>query len=176
METILKSALKTNTLTRTGQSTGGCINQGEAYITDNGTVFVKRNTKSKARLMFDGEYEGLQAIAATRTVMVPKPIIVLDNPDGGACLIMEYLNLKGLRKLSHQLGKDLAHLHLYNISLSNQSNESGEEYISQFGFQTTTCCGYIPQDNSWQEDWVSFFAQNRLDYQFKLLEKNEGRS
>lgn len=47
MESVLKAALKTSTLTRTGQSGGGCINQGEAYITDTGTVFVKSNKKSK---------------------------------------------------------------------------------------------------------------------------------
>lgn len=47
MESVLKETLGTATLKRTGQSGGGCINQGEAYITDNGTVFVKSNKKSK---------------------------------------------------------------------------------------------------------------------------------
>lgn len=47
MESVLKETLGTTTLKRTGQSGGGCINQGEAYITDNGTVFVKSNKKSK---------------------------------------------------------------------------------------------------------------------------------
>lgn len=47
MENALKTALNTKTLTRTGHSGGGCINQGEAYITDHGTVFVKSNKKSK---------------------------------------------------------------------------------------------------------------------------------
>lgn len=47
MENALKTALNTKTLTRTGHSGGGCINQGEAFITDHGTVFVKSNKKSK---------------------------------------------------------------------------------------------------------------------------------
>jgi protein-ribulosamine 3-kinase len=50
METMLKSALNTSMLKRTGQSGGGCINQGEAYITDSGTVFVKSNSKPKVHL------------------------------------------------------------------------------------------------------------------------------
>lgn len=52
MESALKATLNTATLTRTGQSGGGCINQGEAYITDNGTVFVKSNKKSKVSYAF----------------------------------------------------------------------------------------------------------------------------
>ncbi|XP_075221080.1 ketosamine-3-kinase-like isoform X3 [Lycorma delicatula] len=181
MEEALKTALGTKTLNRTGHSGGGCINQGEAYITDNGTVFVKRNKKSKARLMFDGEYAGLKAIAATKTVTVPKPIIVLDNPDGGACLVMEYLEMKGLRRWSAKLGEEMAKLHLHNESLKNKPPHKDKdadnpplEYVTQFGFHTTTCCGYIPQENAWCDDWVSFFARNRLDYQFRLLGKEKG--
>lgn len=47
MEALLKETLNTSTLKRTGQGGGGCINQGEAFITDSGTVFVKSNGKSK---------------------------------------------------------------------------------------------------------------------------------
>ncbi|XP_039292804.1 ketosamine-3-kinase [Nilaparvata lugens] len=179
MEELLKSSLNTKTLTRTGQSGGGCINQGEAYITDSRTVFVKRNKKSKARVMFDGELEGLKAIAATRTVTVPEPVVVLDNPDGGACIVMEYLEMKGLRRYHQRLGEELAKLHLYNEQLRNKpppKDDSGStlEYVKEFGFHTTTCCGYIAQENSWCDDWVSFYARNRLDYQIRLLAKEKG--
>jgi len=27
-------------------------------------------------------------------------------------------------------------------------------YVTQFGFHETTCCGYLPQDNEWCDDWV----------------------
>lgn len=47
MESILKKALNTKVLKRTGRGGGGCINEGEAYLTDSGTVFVKRNGKSQ---------------------------------------------------------------------------------------------------------------------------------
>lgn len=56
MEEALKTALGTKTLNRTGHSGGGCINQGEAYITDNGMVFVKRNKKSKVSNFLDTSY------------------------------------------------------------------------------------------------------------------------
>lgn len=28
------------------------------------------------------------------------------------------------------------------------------ELVDKFGFDVTTYCGFIPQDNSWQDDWV----------------------
>lgn len=105
----------------------------------------------QARLMFDGEFEGLSAIACTNTVAVPKTLKVLDNPDGGACLVMEFLEMKGLRRFSQQLGDSFAKLHMHNESLRNVK-DSG--YVREFGFHTPTCCGYIPQENSWNDDWV----------------------
>lgn len=177
LENLIKAALNTTTLKRTGQSGGGCINQGEAYITDTGTVFVKSNSKPKAKLMFEGESEGLKALAGTGIVTVPQPITVLENPDGGACLLMEFIEMKGLRSLAHKLGDEIAKMHMQNVNLENRSNRISEkpqmEYVPQFGFHTTTCCGYIPQENEWNEDWVAFFAQNRLDYQFRLLKERK---
>jgi len=49
----------------------------------------------QARIMFDGEMASLKAIAATNTVRVPAPITVLDLPKGGACIVLEYLDMKG---------------------------------------------------------------------------------
>lgn len=109
--------------------------------------------------MFDGEFEGLKALGATGIVTVPKPIKVLDDPEGGACLIMEFIEMKGLRSLSGRLGDDIAKMHLQNLLLENRSysniaDKPQTEYVSKFGFHTTTCCGYLPQENEWHEDWV----------------------
>lgn len=121
----------------------------------------------------------------------------------------------GLRKYSRRLGHELAKLHQHNISLGLQAKklentvtkppqatpseyvEDGgpPKYVTQFGFHTSTCCGYIPQENSWSDDWLvssmlsiersswqevlympfsfqTFFAQQRLQHQFNLLEKD----
>lgn len=138
--------------------------------------------------MFDGELASLKAILATQTVRVPDPIVVVDNPKGGAVLVMEFVNMKSLSKYSAKLGEQLGKLHKHNKTLKDQDalksksihkdNEEEEEenlrFINQFGFHTTTCCGYIPQDNTWKDNWVEFYAQQRLNHQLQLIEKDYG--
>lgn len=54
--------------------------------------------------------------------------------------------------------------------------EESIEPVTQFGFSLPTCCGYLPQKNDWCNNWVEFFAQNRLKYQIDmLLEKRNDR-
>ncbi|XP_050689717.1 ketosamine-3-kinase-like [Eriocheir sinensis] len=60
MLSAIKEALGTTVLEGTGRGGGGCISEGEVYHTDTGKVFIKRNSKEKAREMFDGEYASLK--------------------------------------------------------------------------------------------------------------------
>ena len=55
------------------------------------------------------------------------------------------------------------HLHNEELRKKEQKKESSVHkvdaesisggYVDKFGFQVTTCCGFIPQDNSWADDW-----------------------
>ena len=53
-------------------------------------------------------------------------------------------------------------LHLDNIkklqNAESEKNRIGKNQdltaVEKFGFPTTTCCGYIAQDNEWHDDWV----------------------
>ena len=45
-------------------------------------------------------------------------------------------------------------LHLHNINLLKNSPSGSEDAVMKFGFNTTVCCGKIPIDNTWNEDWV----------------------
>ncbi|OQR79057.1 ketosamine-3-kinase-like [Tropilaelaps mercedesae] len=38
----------------------------------------------------------------------------------------------------------------------------------------TTFCGALPLDNSWKDDWVSFYAQNRIEPQVRMSEEEHG--
>ena len=51
MEECLRS-LGYGSIKRTGQGGGGCISQGEVFITDKGKIFVKKNTRKDADVMF----------------------------------------------------------------------------------------------------------------------------
>jgi protein-fructosamine 3-kinase/protein-ribulosamine 3-kinase len=73
---LIRDALKTTTLKPHGRSGGGSINEGRGYMTDLGPVFIKQNRNDKARQMFDGEFASLEALYATKTVRVPKPVAV----------------------------------------------------------------------------------------------------
>lgn len=176
MEARIKEALKTTKLRGTGRGGSGCINEGEAFETDDGEVFIKRNSKSQARTMFDGEFAALTAILETETVKVPKPYVVVDNPSGGAALVMECVRMRQLSRHSELLGKQLASMHLHNSRKRDESssvhgsrNESG--YVDQFGFGITTCCGYLPLDNSWHDDWLEFYCRQRIDAQVRMAQE-----
>ncbi|XP_056009012.1 ketosamine-3-kinase-like [Ostrea edulis] len=73
----------------------------------------------------------------------------------------------------------MARLHLRNSELLEKSKRT-EKYagkanqltpVTQFGFDTTTCCGYLPQDNTWQCNWTDFYSR-KLQHQMNLIEKD----
>lgn len=47
-------------------------------------------------------------------------------------------------------------------------------FVDQFGFDVVTCCGYLPQVNDWQKDWVAFYAQQRIQPQMDMVEQGSG--
>uniref|UniRef100_A0A183J627 protein-ribulosamine 3-kinase n=1 Tax=Soboliphyme baturini TaxID=241478 RepID=A0A183J627_9BILA len=71
-------------------------------------------------------------------------------------------------------------LHLHNEELLKPLEERaswvkeshGEftvEPVRQFGFHTTTCCGYIPMNNSWSSSWEDFYTRQRLKPQVEMV-------
>ncbi|XP_029456134.1 ketosamine-3-kinase-like isoform X1 [Rhinatrema bivittatum] len=185
MEELLKRKLKTFLLIETGHTGQGWISQGQSYYTDDGSVFVKRNPKAQARRMFVGEMASLEAILQTNTVTVPKPIKVIDMPGGGSAFVMEHLEMRSLNRYSAQLGEQVADLHLHNQRLGEKlkkergtvgkgTGQSEPKFIDKFGFHVTTCCGYIPQVNDWQKDWVTFYTRQRIQPQMEMIEKESG--
>lgn len=179
MESYLKEKLNSSKLERMGRGGGGCISQGEGYFTDQGGIYLKSNGKWDAREMFEGEFAGLEAMQATETVRVPKPIKVIDNPvkGEGAFLAMEYLDMSSLSTHSSELGTKLAEMHLHNRNKALNEDSKNickpqiPDRVSKFGFHITTYCGAIPLDNNWSDDWVSFYASLRLQKQFDKIAK-----
>ncbi|XP_039332651.1 ketosamine-3-kinase isoform X1 [Saimiri boliviensis] len=185
MEALLRRELGCDSVRATGHTGGGCISQGRSYDTDRGRVFVKVNSKAEARRMFEGEMASLTAILKTNTVRVPKPIKVLDAPGGGSVLVMEHVDMRHLSSHAAKLGAQLADLHLENKkhgetllreagTVGRGGGQEERPFVDRFGFDVVTCCGYLPQVNDWQEDWVVFFARQRIQPQMDMVEKASG--
>ena len=79
-----------------------------------------------------------------------------------------------------ELGQNLASLHIHNSKMKAIAEKSESyvgkrtNYVDKFGFDDTTCCGFIPQINTWMSNWVEFYTQNRLQYQVNKLERSCG--
>lgn len=97
--------------------------------------------------MFIGELEGLKAVRSTETVSAPCPIITSSTNDGNNFIVMEYLDMTSLSKdCSEKLGSQLADMHMFNLQ--------EQQKVNQFGFHVETCCGFIPQNNTWTDNWI----------------------
>ncbi len=104
--------------------------------------------------MFEGEFASLKAIEETNTILVPHATAVLDNPnESGAMLVMTHLDLKHCSNQG-ELGTQLARLHLHNLE---KGINGDSDYVSRFGFDMPTCCGSIPQANTWSDSWTVRF-------------------
>ncbi|ETN72256.1 fructosamine kinase, partial [Necator americanus] len=118
---------------------GGCINSGRGYETKSlGKVFVKSNIKKGSDVMFRGEFASLKAMLETGTVRVPRPISVVNL---GGCTN----TMKSALQASERSGSYVGGGH---------TTGNYKQGVKQFGFHTSTCCGFIPQNNEWCDDWA----------------------
>jgi fructosamine-3-kinase len=139
---------------------GGSVNQSYAISQGERAYFVKLNQASRAS-MFEAEALGLRRMADSRTVRVPEPICwgVVEQ---SAYIVLEWLDLgHGSQQAWEIMGRNLAALHRVVSSKG-------------FGWERDNTIGFIPQINDWSSDWVEFFTQQRLGYQFELA-KQRGR-
>jgi fructosamine-3-kinase len=135
---------------------GGSINDAfRLEDTNNECYFLKLND-AQHLAMFASEATGLDAIAATNTLRVPRPI-VHGIADGQSYLVLEHLCLSP-RGNAKQLGEQLAALHRC-------------EGIN-FGFAQDNFIGTTPQPNTWTNDWVTFWRDQRFGFQLRLATEN----
>ncbi len=139
---------------------GGCINQGYGVSDGDCTYFVKLNQAAKVE-MFAAEALGLQEMRQANTICVPKPIC-WGIVESSAYIVLEWLNLGAAKADSwQQMGHNLAAMH-------RATGSSG------FGWKQNNTIGSTPQINNWTTNWVEFYAQHRLGYQFQLANRKGG--
>src|SRR3989337_660658 len=135
---------------------GGCIN--EAYRlegTDGSRYFLKLNDAQHLP-MFIAEAEGLNAIAATNTIRIPRPI-AHGVAAGQSYLVLEHLDLSSHGD-AYLLGEQLAALHRCSAT--------------QLGFMQDNFIGTTPQPNGWKDSWIDFWRERGLGFQLRLAGEN----
>ncbi|HEU0187805.1 MAG TPA: fructosamine kinase family protein, partial [Gallionellaceae bacterium] len=122
---------------------------------DGRELLVKLNSADKAA-MYAAESAGLQALTASRTVTVPQ-VICHGLTATHAFLVMEFFDLHdhGDARL---LGTQLAALH--------------RVHGKQFGWDHDNTLGLTPQHNTWCDDWLTFWREQRLGFQLELAARN----
>lgn len=111
--TWIEENLQTGPVTSTQFMGGSSWSSAYVYETPGGKFFVKTAQGRQAEEMFFGERHGLEAMAATGTLRIPKVFHCGALPDrpSGSFIVMEYLNIRG-RADPAELGRRLALMHL----------------------------------------------------------------
>lgn len=144
------------TLRKSTPVSGGSISAAFRLEGTDGTRYFVKLNDEQHHPMFSAEAAALDAIAATKTICAPRPIV-----HGCACeqcyLALEHLELT-LHGDAKRLGEQLAALHRCQAS--------------QFGFAQDNFIGTTPQANECKDDWMVFWREQRLGYQLRLAAEN----
>ena len=139
---------------------GGSINSAYVVSSAQQAFFVKTNSATQLA-MFEAELDGLREIARHDAIKVPQPLCV-GTSSGNAYIVMEYLPIRGGR------GGSAAGLEQLGINLANMHRITRE----QFGWHRDNTIGSTPQINTQSDNWVEFFREHSLGFQYQLAAKH----
>ncbi len=138
---------------------GGDINNAFLLRSDQGSFFVKTNQASFADQMFKTEVKGLELLADSGDVRVPK-IIDQNSVAHHSYLLLEYIeNGEKSKEFWENFGHTLAQLH--------------RNTQDHFGLDHSNFIGTLSQSNNYHFDWPSFYIQERLLPQIELAKKTQ---
>jgi len=140
---------------------GGCINQGYRVSNGDRSYFVKLNRATQVE-MFIAEASGLEQMAETCAIRVPKPICWGTAGDT-SYLVLEWIDLgRGSSAAWCEMGRQLAAMHQSTSSLG-------------FGWERNNTIGATPQINDWKNDWTEFWVENRIGFQLRMARRRGGQ-
>lgn len=127
---------------------GGCINNAVKISCHAGNFFLKYNHAGLFPRMFEAEAYGLQLLAATNTVNVPK-VIQNGIVEHISYLLLEYIEAGEVSANSMlNIGRQLAALHKHSNTF--------------YGLERDNYIGSLPQSNQPTNNWNNFFIEQRL--------------
>ena len=137
---------------------GGCIHRVRELTLADGTRLVAKTNLAQCLGLFQEEADGLAALAATGTVLTPRPL-GLGCASGAAVLLMEALApAEATQATWRTFGRELAALHRAPIAGAPRG----------YGFHGDNHLGATAQPNGWCDDWVEFNGEHRLGHQLRL--------
>lgn len=144
-------------LNRKSNLSGGSINSAYRIDGEGRSYFVKLNQSHKLD-MFEAEADGLRELAGAKAIRVPAPVC-FGEAEGKSWLVTEYIKLgRGTGDSAQCLGQQMAALHRHTSE--------------QFGWFRDNTIGSTPQQNAWMNNWIDFFRERRLRFQFELAASN----
>lgn len=161
---LIATGLSTPIVAVVGSSScsGGCIHRAEiVQLSDTRRYFVKSSPNAGEMLRL--EAEGLNALAATATIRIPKVIAVGEINAQEHCLILEVIESQQKPATDEPLrllGRQLALLHRNARSAS-------------YGWHEHNFLGSNRQSNTTSSSWTKFFAEQRLLPQLQMA-RNRG--
>lgn len=136
---------------------GGCINQA-AHLGDGDQHWFVKTNDAPRLAMFEAEAEGLQALADTHAIGVPRPLCTGSHA-GQSYIVIEYIHTGRARADSQaRAGEQLAAMHRHASA--------------RFGWHRDNTIGATAQENAWDADWSSFWRERRLGFQLQLAARN----
>ncbi len=133
---------------------GGCINDSRIVTLKDGRQFFIKTHPSTTTTpgLFETEYEALLLLSEPDVIHVPEPIAYGDD-----FIVMERFN-EGTpaNDWQEQMGRSLAELHKVTQR-------------DQYGFMRDNYLGTSMQINTWQDNWLIFWREQRLAWQLKLF-------
>ncbi|WVQ96383.1 hypothetical protein IAU59_003488 [Kwoniella sp. CBS 9459] len=145
-------------LSPSSSSQGILKHKSQSASTSKEKYYFTKAQKDVAQMR--GEIEGLRTMGLTAPSLVPK-ILGFEVADDGkeSAMVTQYFKLGAApngRDTQVELGKKLAEMH------QPPPTSSSEGYTGKYGFPVPTHCGVTEQDNTWEEDWETFFRDRRL--------------
>ncbi|WP_440905000.1 fructosamine kinase family protein [Catenovulum sp. SX2] len=136
---------------------GGDISQAFVINTTAGDYFVKVNQHDFYE-NFACEALALSKIAKTDCIKTPK-VVVLNTSHLHSYLVLEFIDFHPFKMADwRQAGIQLAQLHQQDVQ-------------AQYGFDANNFIGKTIQNNRWQTNWSTFFAEQRIGFQLELLQE-----
>ncbi len=136
---------------------GGCINTAYHISGCGQDYFVKINTPAR-QAMFAAEAAGLQEILRSGAIRAPVPLCH-GTTAHASYLVLEFLAIDACSgPVCERLARQLADMHAH--------------VATQFGWHIDNTIGATPQCNTPQQDWISFWREERLEFQLGLASRN----